>query len=384
MFCYNYVNPINDKKMNIMNAKSYGTILVVDDDPVIRNFISILLNKYEYSVVACENAEVALNKLQETKIDAVLTDIVMPVVSGTELLEKIRDADSDVPVILMTGYADLDIAVDAIKKGVFDFIIKPYKPEQIIHSVEKAVKYKRLLEMERDYKNILEEFNQEIETLISERTMNLMTLTVADRVRNPATVIGLIGKKMLGRKDLSEEFKKNLMTIIEETEKLQNIVFNFHSLLKNRELKFRYEDVNEVARSVISGIEKKAVKIAVQFSEQPLRINMQKNLLRAAISLLIKNSIEATPENGRILIETYCDKDSVVLAISDEGSGMSEEAVARIFDPFFSTKRHRFGMGLPLVKQIVSEHLGEIKVESEVGKGTTFRIIFPHRWMEEK
>ena len=367
-----------------MDAKSYGTILVVDDDPVIRNFISILLNKYEYSVVACENAEVALNKLQETKIDAVLTDIVMPVVSGTELLEKIRDADSDVPVILMTGYADLDIAVDAIKKGVFDFIIKPYKPEQIIHSVEKAVKYKRLLEMERDYKNILEEFNQEIETLISERTMNLMTLTVADRVRNPATVIGLIGKKMLGRKDLSEEFKKNLMTIIEETEKLQNIVFNFHSLLKNRELKFRYEDVNEVARSVISGIDKKAVKIAVRFSEQPLRINMQKNLLRAAISLLIKNSIEATPENGRILIETYCDKDSVVLAISDEGSGMSEEAVAKIFDPFFSTKRHRFGMGLPLVKQIVSEHLGEIKVESEVGKGTTFRLMFPYRWAEDK
>jgi signal transduction histidine kinase len=327
---------------------------------------------------------VALNRLQETKIDAVLTDIVMPVVSGTELLEKIRAADSDVPVILMTGYADLDIAVDAIKKGVFDFIIKPYKPEQIIHSVEKAVKYKRLLEMERDYKNILEEFNQEIETLISERTMNLMTLTVADRVRNPATVIGLIGKKMLDRKDISEEFKKNLMTIIEETEKLQNVVSNFHSLLKNKELKFRYEDVNEVARSVISGIEKKAVKIAVQFSEQPLKINMQKNLLRAAISLLIKNSIEATPESGRILIETYCDNGSVVLAISDEGSGMSEEAAAKIFDPFFSTKKHRFGMGLPLVKQIVSEHLGEIKVESEVGKGTTFRLMFPYRWAEDK
>ena len=384
MFCYNYVKPNNDKTMNTMSAKSYGTILVVDDDPVIRNFISILLDKYEYSVVACESAEVALNKLQETKIDAVLTDIVMPVVSGTELLEKIRDADSDVPVILMTGYADLDIAVDAIKKGVFDFIIKPYKPEQIIHSVEKAVKYKRLLEMERDYKNILEEFNQEIETLISERTMNLMTLTVADRVRNPATVIGLIGKKMLDRKDISEEFKKNLMTIIEETEKLQNMVSNFHSLLKNKEFKFRYEDVNEVVRSVISGIEKKAVKITVRFSEQPLKINMQKNLLRAAISLLIRNSIEATPESGQISVETCRDKDSVVLAISDEGSGMSEEAVAKIFDPFFSTKRHRFGMGLPLVKQIVSEHLGEIKVESEVGKGTTFRLMFPYRWAEDK
>lgn len=366
--------------MNIMDTKNYGSILAVDDDPVIRNFISLLLNKYGYSVIACESATEAMDKLQDNKIDAVLTDIVMPVISGTELLEKIRNTNPDVPVILMTGYADLDTAVDAIKRGVFDFIIKPYKPEQIIHSVEKAVKYKRLIEMEKDYKRILEEFNQEIETLISERTMNLMALTVADRVRNPATVIGYMGKKMLERKDISDEFKGNLTTIIKETEKLQQIVSDFHNLLKSKESKFRYEDINEVVESVVSTIEKGAVKIVANLSEQPLKINMQKNLLRAAITLLIKNSIEATTENGMISIETCRDGDAVVLKISDSGSGMPEGAIHKIFDPFFSTKKHSFGMGLPLVKQIVSEHLGEIKVESELEKGTKFHLIFPFRW----
>jgi two-component system sporulation sensor kinase C len=111
---------------------------------------------------------------------------------------------------------------------------------------------------------------------------------------------------------------------------------------------------------------------------------MQKNLLRAAIALLIKNSVEATPENGMISIETCRDKDDVVLKISDSGSGMSEEAIDKIFDPFFSTKKHGFGMGLPLVKQIVSEHLGEIKVESELEKGTKFHLIFPFRWTNGK
>jgi signal transduction histidine kinase len=65
-------------------------------------------------------------------------------------------------------------------------------------------------------------------------------------------------------------------------------------------------------------------------------------------------------------------------------AGISEEYIGRIFDPFFSTKLYRFGMGLSLVRQIVSEHLGEIKVQSEVGKGTTFTMIFPVRWIEKK
>jgi signal transduction histidine kinase len=62
---------------------------------------------------------------------------------------------------------------------------------------------------------------------------------------------------------------------------------------------------------------------------------------------------------------------------------MSEEELKRVFDPFFSTKRFRYGMGLPLVKQIVSEHLGAIRVESEPGKGTTFRMTFPVRWLQK-
>jgi signal transduction histidine kinase len=366
-----------------MKTKEYGSILVIDDDPAICNFITTLMDKYGYSVIAYESSKDALDNLQEKKFDVVVTDVVMPVVSGTEILGRIRDTNPDVPVILMTGYTDFDTAVDAIKKGVFDLIIKPFKPEQIIHSIEKAFKYKRLVEMEKDYKHLLEEFNQEIETLISERTMNLMALAIADRVRNPATIIGYIGKKMLDRKDIPKEFRDNLINIIEETKKLNNIVSDFHNLLKSRESKFRYEDINEVVESAISTIEKKDVELVVNLSEQPLKINMQKNLLKVAISLLIRNSIEATPDSGRISVETYVDKDNVVLTISDSGHGIPEDIIDKIFEPFFSTKKYGFGMGLPLVKQIVSEHLGEIKVESELDKGSTFRLLFPFRWTKD-
>ncbi len=132
-------------------------IFVVDDDTYVLESVSVLLNKYGYSVITCENAKEAMAKLQENKIDIVLTDIKMPVVSGIELLGEIHKLNPEIPVILMTAYAELDIAVDAVKKGAFDFIIKPYKPEYLIHSIEKVVEYNRLINLEKNYKNMLED-----------------------------------------------------------------------------------------------------------------------------------------------------------------------------------------------------------------------------------
>jgi signal transduction histidine kinase len=234
----------------------------------------------------------------------------------------------------------------------------------------------------------ISELNQEIETLIAERTMSLMALTVADRVRNPATVIGWTCKQMLEKKEVSEKLGGSLKDIIDESEKLESIVRDFEALLKSKQSMFKYEDINEIVKGVVSvikkGADEKGVKIVIKIPEHPLKINAQKNLLRSAIFHVLRNAIEATPEAGSITITTSADKDNVILTVSDTGAGISEEYIGRIFDPFFSTKLYRFGMGLSLVKQIVSEHLGEIKVQSEVGKGTTFNLIFPVKWIEKK
>jgi putative two-component system response regulator len=137
--------------------KEIATILVVDDDPYVLEYVSSLLGEYGYSYIACKNAEEAFRKFKNGGIDTVLTDIKMPVFTGIDLLEQIYLTKPDVPVILMTAHAEVDVAVDAIKKGAFDFIIKPYRSEQLIHSVEKAVTYRRLSEKEKEYKKNLEE-----------------------------------------------------------------------------------------------------------------------------------------------------------------------------------------------------------------------------------
>ncbi len=133
-------------------------ILVVDDEPFMRDSVSAFLKEYGYTVIISPNAIDAMQKLkEEDNIDIVLTDIKMPEMSGIELLEKIHAMNPERPVILMTAYAELDTAVDAVRKGAFDFLIKPYRPEYLLHIVEKAENNNRLLHIERDYKFMLED-----------------------------------------------------------------------------------------------------------------------------------------------------------------------------------------------------------------------------------
>ncbi|MEW5745798.1 MAG: HAMP domain-containing sensor histidine kinase [Nitrospirota bacterium] len=251
--------------------------------------------------------------------------------------------------------------------------------------------YRELFENKRRIEAInadLTELNQELETLVAERTMSLMALTVADRVRNPAAVIGWTCQRILEKEKVSERLGENLKDIVDESKKLETIVKDFETLLKSKQSIFRYEDINEIIRGVVPIVEKEAIDkgitIRLGLSDQPIKINTQKNLLRAAIFHIIRNAIEATPSGGTITITTSGDHTRAVLTISDTGAGISPEDRDKIFDPFFSTKRYRFGMGLPLVRQIVSEHLGEIEIQSEEGKGTSFIITFPVRWLDKK
>ena len=147
-------------------AHNENAILVVDDEPFILDSLSCLLKDQGYPVITCRGAQDATKTLESLRVDVVLADIKMPGVSGLELLEQIRSGHPEIPVILMTGHADMNVAITAVKKGAFDFIVKPYKSVHVLHSVERAVEYNRLIRMERDYKRMLEE-------TVNERTKEL-------------------------------------------------------------------------------------------------------------------------------------------------------------------------------------------------------------------
>jgi putative two-component system response regulator len=171
-------------------------IVVVDDDPYVLESVSTLLSEYKYSVVSCNSGEKALKALLKNESVLILTDIKMPGMTGIELLEKIHSIYPKMPVILMTGYADLELAIDAIKKGAFDFITKPYNADHLLHTVDKALRYSELLKVEEDYKQRLEETvrlqTQEIFNL-SREVINRLTAVAEFRDTGTGAHISRIG-----------------------------------------------------------------------------------------------------------------------------------------------------------------------------------------------
>jgi DNA-binding NtrC family response regulator len=115
------------------------SILVVDDNDVVLSAVYRLLKAKGFKVTSCKYPEEAIEHLKKENYSAVLTDINMPEFSGIRLLEKIRDFDSDLPVIVMTGYHGMDVTDDAVKKGAFDYITKPFDPDYLVYVMEKAV-----------------------------------------------------------------------------------------------------------------------------------------------------------------------------------------------------------------------------------------------------
>jgi putative two-component system response regulator len=187
-------------------------ILVVDDEPLTLDAASMVLTEYGYPVVPCSNPVDALAILREKAVDAVVTDIKMPGMTGIDLLEKIQLQHPEVPVILMTAYAEVDTAVDAIHKGTFDFIMKPFKAKQLIHSVEKAVNYRRLMKLERDYKRNLEETvrlkTREVNDASKELILRLMVVAEFrdDETANHIRCLGVYARIIAEALHMPEEF----------------------------------------------------------------------------------------------------------------------------------------------------------------------------------
>jgi putative two-component system response regulator len=206
-----------------MSNKSNGKIFVVDDDRFVLESVSTLLTEFGFSVRAFSNGQEAIRQFVTEPVDLVLTDINMPTMDGLELLDKIRFLDRETPVVLMTAYADLDVAVKAIQKGAFDFIIKPYQPPHLLHTIEKGINFKRLTNIEKNYQLELEhtvkqrtaELNEALGKLTKMSSEIIERLTAAAELRDENTGlhisrIGMYAKRLSTHLGLPDDFIENI------------------------------------------------------------------------------------------------------------------------------------------------------------------------------
>ena len=160
-----------------MTEKENALILVADNNNLALNANSEVLKDSGFSVIACENTGRVISMLRDNNVDVVLSDINVPHSSGIALLEAIHKFNPDITVILMTAVADPNIRIDAIKKGAFDFLVKPFDTECLLNTVSKAVEYAGLKEKE---KGGIKEFENESPQGINEMINTLMKMEKAE------------------------------------------------------------------------------------------------------------------------------------------------------------------------------------------------------------
>lgn len=141
-------------------------VLVVDDEEAIREVVSTLLEAQGYRCTICANGRLALDSFRADTFDLVLSDIVMPEMDGLKLLSELRRDDPDVPVIMVTAMHDIAIALEAIRAGAYDYILKPFEKDQLYLSVRRALEHRRLVIENRTYQS-------DLEHLVAERTQQL-------------------------------------------------------------------------------------------------------------------------------------------------------------------------------------------------------------------
>jgi signal transduction histidine kinase len=228
--------------------------------------------------------------------------------------------------------------------------------------------------------------NKEMEALVMERTMSEMALGIADGIRNPLHVIGGFSHRLLKKTATDDPARNWAQAIAEAAKRLEEMVERFESLAQDKKSFFSQEDLNKIIHGILDMLqpvfERRRVHLITSYHPYPAFTQMNKHLLKVAIAHLLRNSLEATPPQGEILVSTTVDTSHTTLAIRDTGRGMSSEVLAKIFEPYFTTKVGGPGLGMVFVRQIIDEHRGTIDLASEVGRGTTVTIRLPIRFSE--
>ncbi len=371
-------------------------ILVVDDEVGIREGCRRVLVPQGFDVDVAENGPVGLRKLRESRYDVLLLDIMMPGMSGMEVLRQARQIDPDLICIIITGYATVELAVQAVREGAHDFIAKPFSADLLLQVVNRELE-RRALRKEAERVRALEEEARELarakaELQKLEAVEGRFMLSLVHILRAPVAVlqntIQLIRQGYIPPEEQPEMLERAETRAGELLATLDDLLLLAYLKegigLSRAETVSLAEALEGVLETMRPRAERRGVCLEVDVRDAP-RVRANPDHLRALWSHLIDNAIRYTPSGGRVTVSLWTDLEQnlAVGAVSDTGIGIPADEIPRVFEEFYRTEEGKrmqetgTGLGLPIVRQVVETYGGNIEVESEVGRGTTFRFTLP-------
>ena len=364
-----------------MEEGSLSKILIVDDEVAICTSCSHVLQQRDYVVETCYDGISGWKKFNDGEYDAIILDLKMPGMNGFEILEKMREKDKNVVIIVITGYATVESAIESMKKGAFDFLPKPFTPDELRVIIRRALDQRKLLlETER----LRREKERMREMFVSMVSHQLKVPLVAVQQYFEVILGGMVGEVMQQQREILERSQ----TRISELLKLIDAWLSFSridGILLARE--FTHIDITGLIKDVVSFLtslaQEKSVTIKVR-ADHACFIDGHKIFLREAYTNLISNAINYNHTGGDVTITVEQRDGRVIVKLSDTGVGIEQDAIPYIFDEFYRAERVKrsgctfgTGLGLSIVKRIIEAHGGKITVKSVVHVGSTFTVELP-------
>jgi two-component system, sensor histidine kinase and response regulator len=362
-------------------------ILVIDDEPgiresikrALRNFkisLSYIESEYEFETDTAETAEIGLEMMGKKSYDLLLLDNQLPGMNGVDLLKLLHESQKDVLTIMITAFASIETAVTATKNGAYDFLTKPFTPQELKEAILKASKHLILTQSARKF--------TEEKKKIRFQFISVLSHELKSPIAAVSNYLKLMEKKIAGN-DIAaySEFINRSQIRIKDMEKL---IFDLLDLTriesgeKKRDLTQVSIDsvIEETIRNNSEEISKKG--ITVERSVNPTVINADRTEIEIIVNNLISNAIKYNIEGGKISIVLDKNEAGIIISVADTGIGIEEKDIDKLFKEFSRIKNEKTqsisgsGIGLSTVKKIVSLYGGTVGVTSRPGAGSEFKI----------
>lgn len=418
-------------------------ILTVEDSKIQEVYLQRLLTKNGHMVRGATSGAEALELLEAAIPDVVITDIVMPGMSGFELCARIKKHElyRSVPVILLTVLSDPQDIVQALQSGANSFITKPYDEEFLLNQLDSAVRnrelkkhgpsdfgfqvyfagrnyhigsdpaqmldllfatYENALQKNRELQQVNEELRSaraQLETqnehlaALNDQKNQFLGMAAHD-LRNPLGIIQGFSTLLMEAGELPEEQRQQLLDRIRaSSEFMLQLVDDLLDItaIESGKLELRIESV-AVSRIFQACVDlntipasQKQITVDTQIADGLPRVSVDPAKMEQVVNNLVSNAIKFSHAGSRVLLQARPGGDPrmVELSVTDQGQGVPADELEKLFQPFQKSSvratagEKSTGLGLTIVRRIVEEHGGQIQVQSEVGKGTTFTITVP-------
>jgi signal transduction histidine kinase len=381
-------------------------ILIIDDERVILELTSMILRSRGYQVLTAQGGVEGLAMVEQVVPALVLLDYMMPGLDGMTALREIRERFPDTCIIMFTGKGSEEIAVELMKAGASDYILKPFNNQDLLDRIEHALQLRRFQihnrELREERERLLreiEEWNLELERRVEEKgrelkrahaeivqaeklvTLGHLSAGMAHEIRNPLNSISLFAQLIRSAAAEQTELATHASKILKEVDRIDDILVKLLSTSKRSFFNLRQVEVPAVIARVLATFQDQAAQQGVQVelgeagTIPPILADMVE--IEQIFSNLLANALYEMPNGGTLTVRLAADEKWLYITVADSGGGISEGDIGRIFEPFFTTKAKGTGFGLSVVLRIVKAYGGHIRVESEKGKGASFTIELP-------